>query len=183
MKLALWPLPLCLLPDGFAQLRIMEPKYQRMVADACQNKLGFAMVLTVNNQLSKVATQVQITDFDKLDDGWLAITIKGINRIIINKINIEADGLKQATISNLPDWPSQKITAQDYTIATNFQRVISRYPHHKQQYNISNFRNISWLCQRWLEILPLTHQQLLYCIMQDDHQIALAMLRRHFKLN
>ncbi|WP_148300748.1 hypothetical protein [Shewanella marina] len=60
---------LCLLPDGFAQLRIMEPKYQRMVTDACQSRLGFAMVLTVNNQLSKVATQVQITDFDKLDDG------------------------------------------------------------------------------------------------------------------
>ena len=73
MRLALFPLSAHLLPGGIMPLRIFEPRYQRMIAEAGES--GFALCMVDPRQpdalrnMLPIATRVTIIDFDRLPDG------------------------------------------------------------------------------------------------------------------
>ena len=84
-SIALFPLSQIVLPQGRMQLRVFEPRYQRLVREAQQRPFASALLNPYVHQqhpsrIFPVVTLVQIIDFCQLNDGLLGITIEGIER-------------------------------------------------------------------------------------------------------
>ena len=84
ITLPLFPLSAHILPQGRMALRIFEPRYVRMVKNACATQTGFGVCMLNakgdkerNEHIHVVGTHVKVIDFDMLDDGLLGITVEG----------------------------------------------------------------------------------------------------------
>ena len=91
MKVAVFPLPLVLFPEGFLPLRIFEARYLDMVADCLKNKKFAIIPVSVEGQMetSITATIAEIVSWDHGESGTLNIIVKRHieserNRIINN---------------------------------------------------------------------------------------------------
>ncbi|QYJ77554.1 LON peptidase substrate-binding domain-containing protein [Shewanella acanthi] len=178
MKLPLFPLPICLLPEGFTQLRIFEPRYKRLVAESLKSAEGFGLCMTSEDgkQILPIGTIVHIIDFETLADGMLGVSIQGGQRFTFSDVMIESDGLKRAEVSPLENWPACPIKAKDRYLSRMLQNILEEYPKHLQHFDVNKFEDISWVCQRWLEILPVRQEEKYTCINSLDHQLTLALL-------
>lgn len=168
-ELALFPLSQIVLPQGQMQLRIFEPRYQRLVKEACAGKRAFASALLNPyvasehpDRIFSLATAVAVTDFTQLDDGLLGITIAGLQRVQIVKRWQEEDALHVALVQTLPDWPTAPLQPQHQILQQELQQVFAQNPQLAALYPAPDWRNSSWLAQRWIEILsmqpPLKYQ-------------------------
>ena len=182
MQIPLFPLPICLLPGGMTQLRIFEPRYQRLVAESMKSGIGFGMCMLSDdhNQVLPIGTLARIEDFETLDDGMLGIKVRGEHRIVIEEITIESDGLKQGRVKALPNWPTAPLDAEDLLIGNTLKSLLERHPKHLDHYVDDDFRDSSWLCQRWLEIIPVSAADKQACMASHDHTRALDLLRTLF---
>ena len=173
MILPLFPLSICLLPQGFTQLRIFEPRYKRLVTESLKSGDGFGLcMLNSKNELMQIGTWVHIIDFETLDDGLLGISIQGQQRFKVDDVSIEDDGLKRGNVSLIPDWPSIDIVPNQQYLSETLQQLLEQYPAHLSHYNKSDFENISWVCQRWLEIIPITAEEKYQCINSHNHEMT-----------
>lgn len=168
-EIALFPLSQVVLPQGQMQLRVFEPRYIRLVKEACGGHRPFASALLNPyvaqrhpDRIFKVATLVKVIDFNQRGDGLLGLTIEGTERVLIHERWQEPDGLYVANITALPAWPELPAQQQDKRIAAELQRVFQQNPELAAQYPTPQWHNSCWLAQRWLEILqmqpPLKYQ-------------------------
>jgi Lon protease-like protein len=168
-EIALFPLSQVVLPQGQMRLRVFEPRYIRLVKEACAGKRAFASALLNpyvaqlhQDRIFKVATLVRVTDFSQLDDGLLGITIEGTERILIEQRWQEEDGLHVAKVRSLPDWPELPYLEAYQQIRDELCTVFQQNPELSLLYPTPQWQNSSWLAQRWLEILnmqpPLKYQ-------------------------
>ncbi|WP_299806209.1 LON peptidase substrate-binding domain-containing protein [uncultured Shewanella sp.] len=178
MELALFPLPICILPGGFTQLRIFEVRYQRLVKESLQSNLGFGVCMLDDDKKSllPIGTRCKIVDFENLEDGLLGITISGVEKFKLEHFTNEKDGLKRGQVTILPCWESIPIEMNQQNLPLLLKEIMTHYPTHFNQYEIDNFNDLSWVCQRWLEILPLPVLDKQHCIAAKDHRLALSML-------
>lgn len=183
MKLPLFPLPICLLPEGYTQLRIFEPRYKRLVAESLKSGDGFGLCMTSEevNTLYPIGTLVHIIDFETLPDGMLGVSIEGKQRFTLGDISVESDGLKRAQINLIDNWPATPIHENEHYLSDMLQNILKEYPKHLQQYQAAQFDDIAWVCQRWLEILPIRSEEKYTCINAMDHQLTLDLLRTVIK--
>ncbi|MGL4900377.1 MAG: LON peptidase substrate-binding domain-containing protein [Shewanella sp.] len=179
MKLPLFPLPICLLPEGFTQLRIFEPRYKRLVAESLKSAQGFGLCMLEqqSNLIQPIGTLAHIIDFETLADGMLGILVQGIQRFELKQFVSESDGLKYGEVTLLDNWPRAPITPNDRYLSDMLHTIFSRYPKHLQHYQKQQFNDIAWVCQRWLEILPIAPTDKYACINTQDHLIARDFLR------
>ena len=92
-RFPLFPLSAHLLPEGRMALRIFEPRYVRMVKQACAENKGFVMCMlnangdkNLNEHIHKIGTYAQVVDFDMLDDGLLGIKVAGSHLVEVSSI-------------------------------------------------------------------------------------------------
>ncbi|WP_394130134.1 LON peptidase substrate-binding domain-containing protein [Shewanella maritima] len=179
MTIPLFPLPICLLPQGYSQLRIFEPRYKRLVTETLKSGVGFGLCMIDNKQLLPIGTMCQIVDFDMLEDGLLGISIEGKSKFKLIDISKEEDGLKRGQVQLLDDWPTQQVdtTRESETVLSNtLKQLLEHYPKQQAFYQDKQFDDISWVCQRWLEVIPIEVQQKFQCINQENHKVALEVL-------
>ncbi|MGI2260159.1 LON peptidase substrate-binding domain-containing protein [Shewanella sp. GXUN23E] len=183
MQLPLFPLRICLLPGGYTQLRIFEPRYQRLVSESLTHNAGFGLCMLSDDgkQVLTFGTHCYITDFERLQDGMLGITVRGEQRFIINSMTTENDGLRRGTVSLLPQWPATRLPEIDVRLGDTLRELLKQLPAQLQHYNNSDFMDLSWLCQRWLEIIPVSAKDKQTCIAADDHHRALEFIRTLFQ--
>ena len=183
MQLPLFPLRMCLLPGGYTQLRIFEPRYQRLISESLKQNIGFGLCMLSDDgkQVLPVGTHCHITDFEQLEDGMLGITVRGEQRFVINTMTTEEDGLIWGQVTLLPDWPPAQLPESDTRLADPLRALLDQLPAQLQHYSNSDFHDLSWLCQRWLEIIPVSAQDKQTCIAGDDHHRALNFLRTLFQ--
>lgn len=183
MKLPLFPLPICLLPEGYTQLRIFEPRYKRLVAESLKTEQGFGLCMTADDgkTIQPIGTLVHIIDFETLADGTLGISIQGSQRFKLNHIEIESDGLKRGDITLIDNWPAVPIATDERYLSQMLQNILKEYPQHLQHYQAAQFEDIAWVCQRWLEILPVQAAEKYTCINSQDHTMARNLLRAVIK--
>ena len=185
MVIPLFPLSMCLLPHGFSQLRIFESRYKRLVTESLKTNSGFGLCMLSDDkkQMLPIGTLCKIIDFQTLDDGLLGITIKGERKFHLKDFIVEPDGLKRGTIELIDDWPkslinlteSQKMSQIQATakmLSDTLRDILHQYPEHLAQYQNEHFADISWVCQRWLEIIPLSAAEKYHCINNHDHKMA-----------
>ncbi|MGX9461453.1 LON peptidase substrate-binding domain-containing protein [Shewanella sp. A14] len=191
MIIPLFPLSICLLPQGYTQLRIFEPRYKRLVSESLKSGDGFGLCMLAddNQTILPIGTLTKIIDFETLDDGLLGISVQGQQTFTINHINVEKDGLKRADVRLIAPWPSDIIAAKtaqshhdaierktDKILSDTLKQILQQYPHHLAHYSKDSFNDIAWVCQRWLEIVPLSAKDKYHCINSHNHQLAKSFL-------
>ncbi|WMC10299.1 LON peptidase substrate-binding domain-containing protein [Oceanimonas pelagia] len=161
MRLALLPLTLHLLPEGRVPLRIFEPKYVRMVAEAGRDERGFGIGMLEEpddrgkGDLYMLGARVKIVDFYTLDDGLLGITVEATERFRIRALEREADGLLQAEVELLDNWRSCSLSPVQQILSDKLQEVFSEYPELADLHPRPRWQDAAWVTQRWLEVLPI----------------------------
>lgn len=169
MKLALFPLSIFLLPGGKNRLKIFEPRYKRLVSEALSSGNGFGICLaSEKNNLVKVGTRVKIIDFNTTEDGLLCIDIEGIDRFIFNEIYTDKDGLSHTEPTFLVDWDNVSVTEKYAFLADSLEEVLALHPLHADQDNAIKLKNLTWVCQRWVEILPIAIEKKYLITQQQD---------------
>ncbi len=186
-KLPLFPLPSQILPEGMLPLRIFEQKYQRLIKESLNKYRGFGVVMVDNRKISNfgqimpIGTRVEIVDFYTLADGLLGVTVHGVEKFRLHHIHVELDGLKVADIEPLPNWSEEAPNLTEQHLAEKLQDVFSQYPELDELYENKEFNNISWLCQRWLEILPMPVLEKQVLIENSSNRQSRAFLSRIIK--
>ncbi|WP_428461440.1 LON peptidase substrate-binding domain-containing protein [Photobacterium kagoshimensis] len=176
MQLPLFPLKLYLLPGGISTLRIFEPKYVRLIKMAMASNEGFGLCMQTDDHLCHFGSRVVITDFDQMPDGLLGITVRAIDKFVIDQHWTEDDGLIMATTSIIPNWTPTEIKFIDRDLSSGLQMLFEEYPEHAAHYPQPDFEDMAWVCQRWLEILPLGTEQKQWFMSRSDHKAALSFL-------
>lgn len=176
MQLPLFPLQLYLLPGGISKLRIFEPRYTRLVKLAMSSGEGFGLCMKEDDTLCHFGTRAIITDFERLPDGILGVTIKGVEKFVINNHWKEKDGLRFGDITVMKNWSPTKIKFADRDISNSLRALFEEYPEHAANYPIPDYNDMTWVCQRWLEILPLEINQKQWFMSRNDHRAALSFL-------
>ncbi|MDF2154388.1 LON peptidase substrate-binding domain-containing protein [Vibrio sp. CAU 1672] len=161
-ELMLFPLTSVVLPEGKMNLRIFEPRYQRLVKECCTKNIGFGVCLvggdsqqkTAGN-LSSVGTLVHIVDFETLEDGLLGITVVGEKRFSVRRVRSDPDGLRRAEVEWLENWNSPPMPLDFVPLSKQLAQVYEQFPQLGHLYQQRFYDDPSWVVQRWLELLPL----------------------------
>ena len=182
MKLALLPLTLHLLPEGRVPLRIFEPKYVRMVAEAGKDDRGFGIGMLEDpddsgkGDLYMLGARVKIVDFYTLEDGLLGITVEATERFRIRELAQEADGLLQAEVDLLDNWRSCSLSPVEQILSDKLQEVFTEYPELAELHPEPRWQDAAWVTQRWLEVLPIKNDYTQLLMSEPSCRRALTFL-------
>lgn len=186
LNLPLFPLSGHVLPGGTMRLRIFEPRYLRMVKEACHGNesrpIGVCMLnkqgqVEHNTDIHAIGTAVTIVDFEQLKDGLLGITVAGHGLFEIQSIDAQADGLRVGQVRPLKGWPPQLLAPHDEFLAEQLQEIYQTYPELSVAASDSELQRADWICLRWLELLPISAATKQELLQHDDCSAALNFLR------
>lgn len=180
MQLAVFPLPIFLLPQGRTRLRIFEPKYIRMVK---QSAGADGFVLSLLQRENEYSTSdwgawVEIIDFETLPDGMLGITVEAKHLVLLSDFYYEQDQLLNAKIEVKSHW--NELHNEQYINPVSFKDIqdtytdlLSQQSQLSELYPQPNCGNLTWLVSRWLEVLPLNAEMRKKLTQQDSFGLAL----------
>ncbi|MEZ9116949.1 LON peptidase substrate-binding domain-containing protein [Vibrio cyclitrophicus] len=155
-ELAVFPLPIFLLPGGRQRLRIFEPKYLAMVAQAAQGD-GFILATQDNSNSehhSYWGTKVSIVDFNMSDDQILEIDVEGQELVQLHSSFRSQDGLIKSRFSSMPHWPELEYKVPNVVTAFLVQ-LFRDHDTIRNLYPTPDFESSQWICARLLEIMPI----------------------------
>ncbi|WJG08408.1 LON peptidase substrate-binding domain-containing protein [Aliiglaciecola sp. LCG003] len=171
----LFPLSAHLLPGGMMSLRIFEPRYIRMVKEACANQTGFIICMLnsqgnkqLNQHIYPVGTYATVVDFDLLEDGLLGIKVQGHRCVTIDAIESQDDGLRVGQCQWQDDWSCDLDIDTLAPMHTRLQEIFVKYPEVNALYPKPEFSNPLWVIYRWLELLPVPAEQKQKFLAQKD---------------
>lgn len=182
--LALFPLPSHILPGGKLPLRLFESHHLQMLKESFINDQGFGIVMEESptsgqsGRILPVGTRVKVTDFYTLNDGLLGVTVLGLERFCIHEMETDPSGLRRAKVEMLPNWPSIHSDFNDKLLVNRLREVFEQYPELDELYPEKRFEDASWLCQRWLEILPMPIYEKQMLIAKQNSEAARQFLHR-----
>lgn len=182
-EIPLFPLSAHLLPGGRISLRIFEPRYVRMIKDACKNDTGFGICMLnakgnkdTNEHIYSIGTFAKVIDFDILDNGFLGVTVEGYRCFDIKVIATDSDGLRSGNCEWLDEWTIQ---SDEHTIAPMDEKLIEifdKYPELNILYQTPEFNDPVWVIYRWLELIPVDAEKKQELVQQKDYLKALSFL-------
>ena len=134
-NLPVFPLGLVALPGTIQNLQIFEPRYINMVKDCMKNNQGFVIVFqkpidSIDDfEISKKGSYVEIIDFNNLPNGLLGISVKSINKVVVNNLIQLKDGLHIAEINPIvdPEVDDQALLAE-FPEITNILNQLVKHP-------------------------------------------------------
>lgn len=166
VTLPLFPLSAHVLPGGRMSLRIFEPRYTRMVKEACASDSGFVICMlnakgdkTTNEDIHPIGTYVNVVDFNLLDDGLLGITVEGIKCVSIANIRSEKDNLRIADCEVITPWEFNLQKDALHPMDIKLKEIFDKYPEVNSLYQETKFDDPIWVINRWLELLPVDAAQ------------------------
>ncbi len=180
MRIPLFPLNVHLLPGGVIPLRLIEPRYLRMLGLSQAHGFGLCLLGTRREDgqmpLLTLGTRVEVVDFDQLDDGTLSVTVRGIERYRLHRLEMEADGLLFGEVTALPNWQITELAPEQGVLVRKLGEIFAEHPDFAAYYPQPEWANACWVAQRWLEVLPISGEQKLPLLESDDCSDALRFL-------
>ncbi len=171
----LFPLSAHLLPEGRMALRIFEPRYTRMVKEACAENKGFVMCMLdangdkeTNKHIHKIGTMAHVVDFDMLDDGLLGIKVSGSYLVEVSRIETEQDGLRTGHCRTIEQWDCALAPQQLAPMDERLKEIFSDYEELASLYDAPKFECPNWVLNRWLELLPVDGAQKQHFLEQKE---------------
>ena len=175
MKYPLFPLSAHILPEGRMALRIFEPRYTRMVKEACKNNEGFVICMLnskgdklQNTHIFPTGTYCKVIDFDVLEDGLLGITVEGIHCVAISEIETESDGLRLGKCENIDVWSCDLDIKTIAPMNERLGEIFETYTEVSSLYETVKLDDPLWVINRWLELLPVDAEQKQHFLAQKD---------------
>ncbi len=146
-----------ILPSGRLPLRIITNTQIETVTYAMRNELDIGVCMDETNIIGAgIGTRVFIEDFNtSKEDGILTITVCGHDSFIVESMQENDKNIVIANCQTLPEWPEQKVSHDAEPLAERLQSMFERYPELCSLHQRPHFDSLTWLCQRWLELLPL----------------------------
>jgi Lon protease-like protein len=182
-KLPLFPLSAHLLPGGRMELKIFEPRYVRLVKEACSTDTGFGICMinaqgdkAKNEHIYPVGTYVKVIDFNLLDGGFLSITVEGDKCFRITSITTESDDLRIGECHWLDKWTADPESSPLSPIDERLKEIFDKYPELETLYQHPRFDDPIWVIYRWLELLPVKAEQKQQFLQEKDYVKALDFL-------
>ena len=156
-----FPLQSIVLPGGLFPLRIFERRYLDMVRDCIKNNTGFCITLTRNNSQKEHVSDiynygcyVKITDWNQLDNGFLGITVEGINKVKVLSRDLDKTNLLVGEIENI-ELEKEYMIPQKYLLLSRFYKKIYPGIKHVISFKKERYADASWVGFRLIECLPL----------------------------
>jgi uncharacterized protein len=158
-KIPLFPLNTVIFPEGEIQLRIFEPRYVDMVSECLRTDKGFGICLIMEGEEAgqaakffSMGTYVNIIDWDQMDDGLLAIMVKGEQRFKVIKSEIQKDNLCLGDIEWL-DEDDEPMPDSYQSFSELLKEIGNRYelPFVNEA---ERFDEANWVSERLAELLP-----------------------------
>ena len=180
MRLPLFPLSIHLFPGGIIPLRIFEPRYLRLLALSQVQGFGLCLLGRTREDgqtpLLSLGTRVEVIDFNQLEDETLGITVRGIERYRLSRIEVEEDGLMFGEVTPLPNWAITELAPDQDVLARKLGELFADHPDFAANYPQPEWSNACWVAQRWLEVLPLAGEEKLPLLESGDCSDALRFL-------
>jgi Lon protease-like protein len=182
-EIPLFPLSAHILPGGRMSLKIFEPRYVRMVKEACRADSGFGVCMLnsqgdkyKNEHIYPIGTFVKVVDFDLMDDGFLGVTVEGYKCFNIISLKTESDELRTGKCEWLQEWTTNSEVHSIAPIDERLMEIFDKYPELKALYKNPQFNDTIWVIYRWLELLPVNAEQKQQLLQQKDCVKALDFL-------
>lgn len=169
----IFPLRVVLYPGGPLPLRVFEPRYLDMVSHCMRNGSCFGVVGVQEesphggDHVFGVGTSARIIDWDRSEDGLLAIVTRGEQRFRIESLSKQSDGLDVARVTWLPPESALAVPEPLGYLATVVMGLLEEFT---AMYGDvpRNPDDASWLGYRLAELLPLPiAQKQMYLEMED----------------
>ncbi len=185
MKIPLLPHTDHLLPKGRVKLTIAQARHIRMVKEALSSNEGFLMAMIDSNreeseitEVPALTTRVQIIDFHRLEGDLLGITVEGIDILRIAKIHVDFDHLLIADCAPYFIWPPFPATSANQYLADKLKQLHATVPDLGELYTEPKYSDMTWVCQRWIEVLPIDVKYKQLLIHQENPKLAIRFLMK-----
>lgn len=143
-------------------LRIFEPRYVRMVKEACAGNGKFVLCMLnsrgdqrKNEHIFPIGTLCRIVDFDLLEDGLLGIKVEGVQCVRVSNVRTDNDGLRNGDCVPVDNWKSEVDDVVIEPLRDKLQLIYDKYPEIARLYPELKFSEPLWVIYRWLELLPV----------------------------
>lgn len=148
------------LPGGRMPIRIAPGPQMEAFKVALTSSEGFGVCMfdeaEHGHHFFHIGTRVTVEDFDiSAHDGSLIVTVYGHENFRINALEQSDDDVFCGEYEAIPLWPEIKIRNDQRILAEKLQQMFNKHPELNKLHHDQEFNNLSWLCQRWLEILPV----------------------------
>ncbi|WP_297482344.1 LON peptidase substrate-binding domain-containing protein [uncultured Photobacterium sp.] len=153
-----------ILPTGRMQLYLSTITHATILKIILSSKTGIGICMFSDKKsqqrLCHIGTRVIVEDFNHEPNNQLIkLNIYGEDPFKIAKIEQSESDIIWGNCQQLPRWPQRELTTEQQLLSTRLQLVFNKHPDLHKLHHQQEFHNLSWLCQRWLEILPVPTQE------------------------
>ena len=148
------------LPGGRMPIRVAPGTQMDAFKAALTSDIGFGICMfdeaEHGHHFFHIGTRVTVEDLDTSAlDGSLIVTVYGHENFRINALEQDDSGVFSGEYDIIPQWPEVEIRNDQIVLADKLKQMFNKHPELNQLNLKKEFNNLSWLCQRWLEILPV----------------------------
>ncbi|MGF1730913.1 MULTISPECIES: LON peptidase substrate-binding domain-containing protein [Photobacterium] len=148
------------LPGGRMPIRVAPGPQMDAFKAALTSDIGFGICMfdeaEHGHHFFHIGTRVTVEDLDTSAlDGSLIVTVYGHENFRINALEQDDSGVFSGEYDIIPQWPEVEIRNDQIVLADKLKQMFNKHPELNQLNLKKEFNNLSWLCQRWLEILPV----------------------------
>jgi uncharacterized protein len=182
-RLPWFPLRTVLFPGGSLGLRIFEARYLDLVRDCARDATGFGVCLILEgNEAGMPATpaafgtEARIEDFDRTDDGLLALRVRGARRFHVRSTRLRDNGLIVGEIEWREPDPDDELRPEHALLGTVLQRILEQAGGEHADAPSARFDDSAWVGWRLAEMLPVDDSLRLALLQEDDPHARLERL-------
>ena len=182
-SLPLFPLHNVLLPGAAMDLRIFERRYLDLVRDCGRSGGGFGICLILEgSEAGTPATpaaygvEARIEDFDTGADGLLSLRVRGHRRFHAIRTRVRDNGLVMADVDWLRADPEEALRPEHALLGTLLQTMMEKAGSDLTGLPPRIFEQAAWVGWRLAQVLPITAEQRVSILQEDDAHARLQRL-------
>jgi Lon protease-like protein len=181
--LPLFPLHCVLLPGATMGLRVFERRYLDLLRECGRSGSGFGVCLILQgHEVGAPATpaaygcEARIEDFDLGTDGVLVLRLRGARRFHVTRTRIRDSGLLVGELQWCEVDSDDELRPQHALLGTVLERMLEQAGGEYASAGPALLDQAAWVGWRLAELLPLSEQQRLTLLQQQDPHRRLDLL-------
>jgi Lon protease-like protein len=179
-SLPLFPLHTVLLPGAPLGLRVFERRYLDLVAECGRSGGSFGICLILEGEETGTAAtpaafgvEARIEDFGSDRNGLLTLQVRGERRFRVARTRVRDNGLLVGEVQWCEDRASAALQPQHAALATLLAELLDKVggAHPDLGHASANLRQLedaAWVGWRLAELLPVTDEQRVALLQEDD---------------
>ncbi|SDR01846.1 hypothetical protein SAMN05428982_2903 [Pseudoxanthomonas sp. CF385] len=182
-SLPLFPLQSVLLPGAAMDLRVFERRYLDLVRDCGRASSGFGVCLILEGHEvgapatpAAYGTEALIEDFDMGADGLLSLRVRGHRRFHVQRTRVRDNGLVLADVEWLAADHDEALRPEHALLGTLLQTMMEKTGTDMSKLPARIFEHAAWVGWRLAQILPITPEQRVTVLQEDDPHARLQHL-------